>query len=102
MNNEKDVGRLIEYFIQRERETSLNPFISTRIMGAIGTMDMHEVKQVWPVWKTAMVAMSLIAAVFTGIATGSLYQPQQDAKDIVLMNDDSMENFAFYSQMSNE
>jgi quinol-cytochrome oxidoreductase complex cytochrome b subunit len=102
MNNDKDVSRLIENFIQEEREISINPFISTRIMEAIREKGIREVNQALPAWKAALVAFCLVVAVFTGIAVGNLYQPPIATNEVVLMNDNRMEHFEFYSQLDNE
>ena len=102
MTSKKDIHQLIEDLIQKERNTEANPFLSTRIMAAIEKKNFSEVKQVSPVWKTAVVAFSLVAAVFSGVAAGSLYQTKSTKPDIVVMNDDRMENFVFYNEIGNE
>lgn len=102
MTSKKDIHQLIENLIEKERNTEANPFLSTRIMGAIEKRDFTEVKLVSPVWKAAVVAFGLVAAVFSGVAAGSLYQTKSTKPDIVVMNDDSMENFGFYNEIGNE
>jgi hypothetical protein len=102
MATKKEIHQLIEDVIQEERNTGFNPFLSTRIMAAIEEKDFTEVKQVSPVWKTVAVAFSLVAAVFAGVAAGSLYQTKDFTVDVVLMNDDSMENFKFYNEIGND
>jgi hypothetical protein len=102
MSNKKDIDRLIDNFVAEERDTALNPFLSTRVMAAIDKQKSDKLLFFSPVWRTAVIAVSLLIAVFTGIAAGNLYHSRNDAADIVLMNDDSMENFAFYNQISNE
>ena len=102
MTSTKDIHQLIEDLIQKERNTEANPFLSTRIMAAIEKKNFSEVKQVSPVWKTAVVAFSLVAAVFSGVAAGSLYQTKNTTPDVVVMNDDRMENFVFYNEIGNE
>ena len=102
MTSKKDIHQLIEDLIQKERNTEANPFLSTRIMAAIEKKNFSEVKQVSPVWKTAVVAFSLVAAVFSGVAAGSLYQTKNTTPDVVVMNDDRMENFVFFIVIGNE
>ena len=102
MTSKKDIHQLIEDLIQKERNTEANPFLSTRIMAAIEKKNFSEVKQVSPVWKTAVVAFSLVAAVFSGVAAGSLYQTKNTTPDVVVMNDDRMENFVFYNEIGNK
>lgn len=69
-------------------------------MAAIEKKNFSEVKQVSPVWKTAVVAFSLVAAVFSGVAAGSLYQTKNTTPDVVVMNDDRMENFVFIMKLA--
>ena len=102
MSAEKKIHQLIEDFIQQERSTESNPFLSTRVMAAIEKKKLESVKQGSPVWKTVAIGLGLFAAVFAGIATGNLYQTKNEASDVVLINDNSIENFSFYSQMGNE
>jgi len=103
MSAEKKIHQLIEDFIQEERNTEYNPFLSTRVMAAIEKRNREEVKLLGsPVWKTAVIGLGLFVAVFSGIAAGNLYQTKSEASDVVLINDDSIENFSFYSQIGNE
>ncbi len=71
-------------------------------MAAIEKKNFTEVKQGSAIWKTAVVACSLVAAVFSGVAAGSLYQTKNNTPDVVMMNDDRMENFGFYNETGNE
>lgn len=102
MDNNKNIQQRIDQFIQEERNTTFNPFLSTRILAAIDKKSKTETYGVLPAWKTAIVAISLVAALFTGIATGNLYQSNNKEADVVLMNDNRMENFGFYNEMENE
>ncbi len=102
MNSKKNIDQLIESFIAEERYATFNPFLSTRIMAAIDKQRTEILFVFSPAWRTAVIAVGLLMAVFTGIAAGSLYQSKNNAADTVLVNDESMENFAFYNQISNE
>lgn len=102
MSAEKKIHQLIEDFIQEERNTESNPFLSTRVIAAIEKRKLESIKQGSPVWKTVAVGLGLFVAVFSGIAAGNLYQTKSEASDVVLINDNSIENFSFYSQMGNE
>ena len=102
MNSKKDIDHLIESFVAEERNTAFNPFLATRIMEVIDKKRNDELVVFSPVWRTAVIAVSLFVAVFTGIAAGSLYQSKNAAADMVLMNDGSMENFGFYNEIGNE
>ncbi|MFZ1369457.1 MAG: hypothetical protein WAR78_03695 [Ferruginibacter sp.] len=102
MDNSKNIQQKIDQYIQEERNTAFNPFLSTRILAAIDKKDKAETYIVLPAWKTAVVAISLALALFTGIATGNLYQSNNKEPDVVLMNDNRMENFGFFNEMENE
>ena len=102
MITKKNIDQLLEDFLKEERNTEPNPFLSTRIMAAIEKKKDEQLMQVSPVWKTAVVAVSLFVAVFSGIAAGNLYQSNTNATDVVLINDGSMENFGLYNQIGNE
>lgn len=102
MDNNKNIQQKIDQFIQEERNTAFNPFLSTRILAAIDKKDKAETYTVLPAWKTAIVAISLVLALFTGIATGNLYQSDNKEPDVVLINDNRMENFGFFNEMENE
>jgi hypothetical protein len=102
MTSKKNIHQLIEDVVQEERNAEFNPFLSTRIMAAVEKKYFTEVKQVSTVWKTAVVAFSLFAAVLAGVAAGNLYQTENIATDVIVMNDDRMENFGFYIEIGNE
>lgn len=102
MSGKKNIDQLIDNFVAEERDTTFNPYLSTRVMRAIDKQGAEKLFVFSPVWRTAVIAVSLFIAVFTGIAVGSLYQSKNDVADMVLMNDASMENFSLYNQMSNE
>jgi hypothetical protein len=102
MENNNNIHSLIEGFIQEERNTVFNPFLSTRILAIIDKNTDAEVTPVFMVWKTALLAFSLVVAVFAGITTGNLYQTKNNISDVVLMNDNQMENFDIYIQLGND
>ena len=97
-----DINQLIEGLVQEERNTGFNPYLSTRIMVAVENEYNKIVLPLSPFWKTAVVGLSMIAAVFTGMAAGNLYRSKNVANDVVLMNDNRMENFGFYNELGNE
>ncbi len=102
MKQEKDIQQLLENFIGEERNIESNPFLSTRVMAAIAKNRMQEEKRISPIWKTVVIGTGLVAAVFTGITIGDLYQSGNEKSGVVLMNDNKMEHFEFYEQMVNE
>jgi hypothetical protein len=102
MRHKENIDHLIESFVERERNTASNPFLSTRVMAAIDQERNSKWLFLSPVWRTAVLALSLLVAVFAGMVTGNLYQTKNDAIDVVLINDDKMENFGLYNEVSNE
>ena len=102
MDYNKNIQQKIDQFIQEERNTAFNPFLSTRIFAVIDKKNKAETYGLLPAWKTAIVVISMVAALFTGIATGNLYQSNNKKPDVVLMNDNRMENFGFYNEVENE
>lgn len=102
MGNNKNIQQKIDQFIQEERNVAFNPFLSTRILAAIDKKDKVETFTALPAWKTAIVAISMVVALITGIAAGNLYQSDNKEPDVVLMNDNRMENFGFFNEMENE
>lgn len=101
MKNKKDIDLLIESFVREERNTTCNPFLSTRIMVAMEKKGSSRMAVISPVWRTLVVATSLLVAVVTGISTGGLYQSKNNNADIVLMNDDRMEKFGLFNEIGN-
>jgi|JI8StandDraft_1071087.scaffolds.fasta_scaffold287023_2 hypothetical protein len=97
-----DINQLIDALVLEERNTGFNPYISTRIMVAVENEHNKIVFPFSPFWKTAVVGLSMIAAVFTGMAAGNLYRSKNVSGDVVLMNDNRMENFGFYNELGNE
>ena len=62
-----DINQLIDALVLEERNTGFNPYISTRIMVAVENQHNKIVFPFSPFWKTAVVGLSMIAAVFTGV-----------------------------------
>lgn len=102
MSTKKDIQQLIENFIQKERDTDYNPFLSTRIMAVIDEKNYLEIKRVVPLWKLAILAASLVTGVFAGVGVGNLYQTKDASSSIILMNDGRMENFDLIMEWKNK
>lgn len=102
MNKRKDVDSLVEQFIVEEKSIGHNPFLSTRIMAALDDRKQLNVKGLSPVLRTAIVSFGFATAVFVGFVAGNLYNTGEKKADVVLVNDEAMEHFAFYKDMENE
>ena len=98
----KDIDSLVEQFIMEEKTIEHNPFLSTRVMVALENREDMKVRQLSPVWRTAIVAIAFAAAVVTGVSAGSLYNSGEKKADVVLVSDDAMEHFAFYNEVEKE
>lgn len=102
VNENREFDSLVDDFIKEERNTTFNPFLATRIMAEIEKKQHLGVKQFSPGWKTVFVGLSLAVTIFAGILAGNLYKSENESSAIMLMNDQQMENFAFYNQIGDE
>jgi hypothetical protein len=104
MKRQKDIDAIINSFIEDERSSESNPFLSTRVMAVLNRD--HKVRRSWmPAWQTVAMTLSLAVAVVLGIEAGCLYKPAityEEHAAVLLLNDDQMEHFTFYRQTSNE
>lgn len=93
---------LVDKFVQEEKALEPNSFIATRVMAAVsGHRPGHAVRFA-PVWRMAIAVVVLVAAVFTGIAAGNMYNTGAAGTNAVVINDDAMEHFGFYSAAPDE
>ncbi|HMT73007.1 MAG TPA: hypothetical protein PKA77_03000 [Chitinophagaceae bacterium] len=102
MNKRNDVDLLVEQFIVEEKSIEHNPFLSTRVMAVLDNKKQQNVKRLSPVLRAAIVSFGFAAAVFVGFAAGNLYNTEDKKAEVVLVNDDAMEHFAFYKDIENE
>ncbi|NJK96993.1 MAG: hypothetical protein HC830_01450 [Bacteroidetes bacterium] len=70
-----------------EKVIQPNPFLSTRIMAKIETMEQHaNSRESIPFYsrvvKPALISVSVIAAVYTGVVVGNVYQPASQTENI--------------------
>lgn len=93
-----DIDKLINEMVAAETTVECNPFLSTRVMA---TLEKQEVQEKPFVLKPAVIALGIMAAVFLGVAAGSLYREDTKEDTIVLYNDSSTENFAFFIETEN-
>lgn len=86
----------INDFVNREKQTEPNPFLSTRVMAEIEKMEQPEKRKVG-VWQTIAVAASLVAVVLLGINIGNSYVESSLPKTALNINDSQLENLVYYS-----
>jgi hypothetical protein len=95
---EQEIENKILAAIREEKNTSFNPFLTTRIMAAIEKERTGRTSTFIPAWKKVVVAMSLLVAIAAGYYTGNLYERNNYPDEVVLINDYGMEQLEFYTQ----
>ncbi len=92
---------LSDKVMDEEKNLQSNPFLVTRIMAGIedlapGYESYHPVSVFQKVLKSAIVAVSLAAAIFIGVVAGNLYKPATPVNKIpvemVYLNDAALES----------
>jgi len=102
MKKETDIENRIDQLIREERNTELNPYLSTRVMAAIAKQQDRKAGLL-PVFLKPVLAMaSLTVVVWLGIIGGTAYTAGSREQAAVLTNDAASENFAFYLQTEKE
>lgn len=97
--------RMVENVIDDERKLESNPFLSTRVMAAIG--EIESIKKVSvlnaifeKLLKPALITVTLVAALLLGIAAGSLNMPygnsEQIPDEIAYLNDSYIESLELF------
>jgi predicted anti-sigma-YlaC factor YlaD len=97
--------RLADQVIESERNTESNPFLSTRVMAAIDSIENSRMVKPLPSFagkflKPALITISVTAAVFLGILAGNIGRnylaASQIPEEIVYLNDSDMESVSLY------
>lgn len=101
MKNEMDIEKRIDQLIREERDTAMNPYLSTRVMAAIAKQQDKKAGPYSLVLKPVMAIASLVFVVVLGVIAGSAYSTSSDT-NAVLRNDAQSEHFAFYMQTEKE
>jgi anti-sigma factor RsiW len=83
--------------MNEERNLQSNPFLYTRIIAGIEALDLeHKEPAYRKVLKPALIIVSVAAAVFIGVMTGSIYKPSMPANripvEMTYMNDGALES----------
>lgn len=86
----------INDFVNREKQTEMNPFLSTRVMVEIEKREQPE-KRTISIWQIVVVAASLVAVMFLGINIGNSYVENSQPKTALNINDSQLENLVYYS-----
>lgn len=102
MNKTEHIEKLVDRFVKDESETVPDGFNATRIMTAAGNGNNHHFVQVTRLWQMVITVFVLTLAVFAGVMSGNLYKRDAVGNNIVLINDDVMEHFEFYTAVTDE
>lgn len=88
----------IDELINKEKQTELNPYLTTRIMSRIENPMQKPVNR----WQTIVVATSIVFAIASGIELGKSYTSSSNNTYGLYVNDSRIENFSLYNSESNE
>lgn len=102
MKKETDIENRIDELIREERETAMNPYLSTRVMATIAAQQEQKARPATVVLKPVLAVASLAVVVWLGITAGSAYTAGSTVQATELTNDAATENFAFYLQTEKE
>jgi hypothetical protein len=102
MKKENHIENRIEQLIREERNTELNPYLSTRVMAAIAKQQDQKTALLPMFLKPVLAMASLTIVVWLGIIAGSEYTTVSTEQATILTNDAAAENFAFYLQTEKE
>lgn len=89
--------------IEEEKAIECNPFLTTRVMAAIGNQEISLDKKpaLQRILQTALIVVSISIAILSGIEAGSLYSKTPKNKaipdEMVFMNDAALESLNNYS-----
>jgi len=102
MKKETEIENRIDQLIREERNTELNPYLSTRVMAAIAKQQDRKAGLLPMLLKPVLALASLVVVVWLGIMAGSAYTSVSTEQATILTNDAAAENFAFYLQTEKE
>lgn len=96
---------LADQVIAEEKGIQSNPFLSTRIMAGIEELEQKSGFQRIPVYqkvlKSALISVSIAAAIFVGVVAGNSYKPAHPANklpiEMMYMNDAALESVDLFS-----
>lgn len=102
MKKQPNIPEALRSFIDREKATEPNPFLTTRVMAAIESRKESMVTN-WfkPMWKPFLAMASLVLVIWAGVEAGSSWVSNPDDR-VNLVNDSQMENLSFYTQTETE
>lgn len=88
----------IDAFVEKEKQTEFNPFLTTNIMAHIE----KSVRKKTIVWQILTVAAGIALVITMGIQIGNQYDTDKNMYAGVNINDSQIENFTLYYSNENE
>lgn len=97
--------KLADKFIESEKKAESNPFLSTRVMSAIDSLENRQAVKFMPSFavrflKPALITISVTVAIFLGILAGNIgrnsLSASQIPEEIVYLNDSDLESLNLY------
>lgn len=97
--------KLADQFIESEKKVESNPFLSTRVMAAINSIENRQTVKSMPSYavrllKPALITITVTAAIFLGILAGNIgrnsLSASQIPEEIVYLNDSGLESLNLY------
>lgn len=94
-----DTNRIIDEYINREKEVSPSSSLQSHIMANI---EEDNIPQRLTMWQTVAFAASIIFVVISGTLIGSSYNPTTQYSQKITINDSQIENFLILTEDESE
>lgn len=98
MKTDEYINDYINNFVNREKQTLPNPFLSTVIMSRIDT----PLTKRMTAWQSIAVAASISIVIFLGIQLGGLTNTGTNDYTALSINDSEIENLMYYNNETYE
>ncbi|MDD5186464.1 MAG: hypothetical protein PHS84_14505 [Paludibacter sp.] len=89
----------INDFITREKQTEINPYLSSKIMASIAS---PVERKKTTLWVNLAVAASIAVVLMIGFQLGGMYVTNQEQYAGMTINDSEIESFTLYNSDDNE
>lgn len=98
MKSGKEIERMLDTYIQKEKAVEVDYFLKTRIMSKVSSLNenkLHLTERI-KFWQIIAVAASIAIAVTVGISLGSSYPSSLSSSDKLVINDSHIENLDLF------
>lgn len=89
----------INDFVSREKQTEMNPYLSSKIMASI---DSPVERKKTAIWVNLAVAASIAVVLLAGFQLGGMYATNPEQYAGMTINDSEIESFTLYNSDDNE